>query len=178
MRNEINLFDMLLAKKLGGGGGAGPKLRDLAIHGNGTYEPTDTTYAWKKVIVNASLRQEYITAASPSQVIIPKIDGVNLAKYAANQYISFTINSQTTGFPISMQTATGGENYSLYGGGCDSTGNGAVLYAYGAYDIAGLTIGKALMIQNGSVIDITQYAQSGMSNIRITRERVRNKTDD
>ena len=41
-----------------------------------------------------------------------------------------------------------------------------------------MSIVKALMIQNNSLIDITQYAQLGMSNITITLSRVRNATDD
>ena len=177
MRNEINLFDMLLAKKLGGGG-EGPTLTNLNVLGNGTYTPQEGV-AWDEVTAKCSIKEEKIIAASPSQVLIPNYFAIVDNYYASTQYIEFTFNSQATGFPIRIGGMPGTQNnYILAGGACDNTGNGAVLLAQGAYDVAGMSIVKALMIQNNSLIDITQYAQLGMSNITITLSRVRNATDD
>lgn len=171
----MNFFDIALGKKLGGGG-EGPTLTNLNVLANGTYIVQEG-YAWDEVTARCDIYEEKITAASPSQVIIPNFRTIVDNYYSRDQYIEFTFNSQATGFPIEIAQGTG-NNYILFGGACDSAGNGAVLYAQGVFGTPGMSIVKALMIQNNSLIDITQYAQLGMSDIKITLSRVRNKTDD
>ena len=171
MRNEINLFDMLLAKKLGGG--SEPDLGELVVRKNGTYNIEDYSqiYAgWKKVTANLLWQRVDTIASNLSQFNLAS--GSFSGEYPATSYLTFTLGSLTELVPVFIQQISSTNGYNMTGGIVSGTGDGFVFLARGSYDAAGLVLDKAIKLQSGVATDITQYAQAGITDVALSRYRI------
>lgn len=176
MNNEINLFDMLLAKKLGGG--TEPALGELVVHKNGTYnieEYSQIYTGWKKVTALLPLERVDTTASNLSQFNLASVSFAG--EYTPVGLLAFTFNSSTELVPVFIQSISGTTGYYMTGGIANGTGDGLVFFARGSYDVPGLVLDKSIMLQSGVATDITQYAQAGITDVTLSRYRIPTDND-
>ena len=154
MDNEINLFDMLLAKKLGGGGG---KSKYLFITENGQYLPEEQgadTFSYVDVYVQ--VKRVEVSATSFSTLTIPAPPALGVQDVGL---LSFSLMGQTAVIAVyRLPTGSGDNKNRLFGGTIDNNGTvGAVFCASYTSGVQGVTVEQAGQITNGSYADITAY---------------------
>lgn len=141
MDNEINLFDMLLAKKLGGGGGA--PIEKIEFTATGWHE-----------LPYIDISQFFPTALPD----VPFAFALGILK--------FTFNALDVTIPIMVANLVAYEEIS--GGICNSAGVGAVVAIdYDNTDEV-WSVAKALTNMMGTWIDITSDVQTDASDIVLT----------
>lgn len=138
MDNEINLFDMLLAKKLGGGGSSALE------------EITFTATGWNELpAINIP---EYFPAT-----------GYNIA--FALGFLRFSFYGTTVLLPILVENLVAFSV--LEGGACNSAGTAAAIsLTYDSTDEV-WSVAKAFTNLAGSWTDVTQAVQVGASDIEL-----------
>lgn len=166
MENEINLFDMLLAKKLGGGGDMGW----LTAHNNGTYRSSEENKdGYSRVDVSVTISRAEDNGANFSSVTLKKIPIDIIQETCAT--LIFTFSGQTASVPVFIREG------SFLGGITDGSMT-AVINGQFTWGEPGVTIRYAGMTVGGSLMDITSTLQAGATNIKFIRYYIKTRTYD
>lgn len=170
MDNEINLFDMLLAKKLGGGGDMGW----LTAYNNGKYRSSEENKdGYRTVDVSVTISRAEDNGTNFSSVTLKKIPIDIIQETCAT--LIFTFSGQIASVPVFIRNGDAGGNFL---GGITDGSTTAVINGQFTWGEPGVTIQYAGMTVGGSLMDITSMLQAGATDITFIRYYIKTRTYD
>ena len=142
----MNLYDIILAGKVNGGGGGGA-FGHLYANKNGYYNPADDGVDYFiDATVAVPLIEKQITAPNLASLTIPP--GI-----AYTALFQFSLTGLTVRFPVIIDDGV------IVGGWIASDGSSGVVASMSyTQGVQGVTLSYGAQIENGTVTDMTPYA--------------------